>query len=222
MSIRSRLGAWLRRGLGQAQVGEPAPILVQAGQDEVATTPTSVRPAVSLPWAEIVETRARYRRDWLGNLEYPADPDAEPEWLAIEDEYLARRGLPAYPWRTRRKLEAAIAACERRLTVTAKVSSLAPALPAHEAARRFLSWLRETGKCGRYTNESLREAYEAHCHECRIVPSSDAHVRKHLAQLGGVSKALDNIQSGPRRERPTIWTIKSALAVSVAVERLAA
>lgn len=206
MNLRSRLGAWLRHGLGRPRSEGIALSPYQAGQDEAPHTLPC--PAVGLDVIADVPPGI-----------WPTDPDAVPSWRID----LERRGMTLVPYRTRAQFEAAVAACEAKLMATAKVSAMiGPALPAHESARLFLKWVRETDRCGRYTNETLRELYEAYCHEVRVIPSSDAHVRKHLAQLGGVSKALDNIQSGSRRERPTIWTIKPSLAAAVAPLRIAA
>lgn len=207
MTLRSRLGVWLRRGLGRPRSEGIALSPDQAGQDEAPHT--SACPAVGL--VPIVDVPKGM---------WPEDPDAVPSWRID----LERRGMTLVPYRTRAQFEAAVAACEAKLVSTLKVSAMiGPALPAHESARLFLKWVRETNRCGRYSNETLRELYEAYCHEVRVIPSSDAHVRKHLHKLGGVDKGLDNKQGpGIRRERPTIWTIKPSLAAAVAPMKMAA
>lgn len=151
---------------------------------------------------------------------WPDDPDSIPKWRLDVERKAALKGLDIPGYRTRSELEAAVAACERQLKADQKVTQMiGPALPAHESARHFLKWVRQTNRChssarsdGRYTNEALRELYEMYCHAAKVTPSSEAHVRKHLIDLGGVTKGLDNKQTGPRRERPTLWTIKPSLA----------
>ena len=215
MTIRSRFGAWLRQVRGQSGT-EGIPIRpYQAGQVEAPHTLPC--PAVGTEIIADVPFGV-----------WPNDADAVPSWrLEIE----RRSRVLLVPYRTRAQFEAAVAACEQKLASTAKVSAMiGPALPAHESARLFLKWVRETNRChssarpdGRYTNETLRELYESFCHTIRVAPSSEAHVRKHLYDLGGVDKGLDDKQGrGGRRERPTVWTILPSLAVSVAPLKKAA
>lgn len=195
MTLRSRIGAWLRRGLD----GSPREGLStsrQAGQGAVVATTITLCPAVgpALPIGQ-----------------WPDDPNEVPAWRLD----LERRAndinliLPSY--RTRGEFEMAVSMCADKVAEET-IEPLAPALPPEDSARGFLKWLRETDACGEYTDERLREAYGRYCQATRVQPSADAYVRKYLKDLGGVSKALGRGPAVGKRERPTIWTIKPSLA----------
>ena len=222
MLLRSRLGSWLRHALDGTRPGDLRPTSRQAGQDEPDAASVQFCPAVGLPdfsaEQRVAELRAHLKefpRDNIGNYIYPAALDEIPDWVLMIDEIALMYGESPYRYPTRRSFAAAIAACEATLARQAEQAPrLAPALSPHDAARKFLAWMRETGRCGQYSDGTLKDAYELHCQMIGAVPASDAHVRKHLRQLGGVSKALGKGPSTNKRERPTIWTIMPSLSIA--------
>lgn len=135
------------------------------------------------------------------------------------------------PYSTLEDFDAAVAAHRTRIMdlqppATPAISAIpSPCLPPQDAARRFLRWLRSEGRCGKYTDVQLRDAYAEHCTAMHIQPSAESQMRKHLWEIGrgnGVEKALGKGNNRSRRERPTVWIISPSLAQVVEQRRLAA
>lgn len=176
-------------------------------------------------------------RDALGNHLWPADPDEVPRWIDALDEMAAICDLPRPSYRTLAEFRRNVALCEAAARpngiaeqvaavaaiadagdvepfemVTARLPepALRPALAGHEAAGRFLGWLREHGHLGEIRAAELGALYRTHAAGIGHVETSDKAWRSALGALPGVSSRQVS-DHGPRgRTRPVVWTIKPA------------
>lgn len=207
---RSRLG-WLRQIFGGTRVEEP-PTPGEAGQS-TAQPPKlyGLCPAVGL-------------NDNLPDGEWPADPDQVPGWIVMRENRRFDLGIAALPYRTRREFERSCALCLAALEAPMSAPNLiAPQMPPAEAAKAFLSWLRNRGHTGEHTDAELRDLYTDYCTAVGVTPSPEPTLRKYLAQLGGVAKVMKEAgKVGNHRKRGTVWVIKPSLAKVIEDRRLAA
>lgn len=156
-----------------------------------------------------VPERAQFR-DWKLAMQYQHQ---STDWVFI-------------PYKTIEEFDAAVSLHRARIMDVSPSPLPAalpePCLPPPEAARKFLDWLRKEGRCGSYSDAALKTAYAEHCAAMGLSPSSESHMRRNLATLGGVEKRLSKGSNRARRERPTVWIISPSLAEVVEAKRLAA
>lgn len=198
--IRSTVAGWLRQRLGGSRREGPH-LSIQAGRGE-ATMQLLPCPAVGPV------------DDGLPDNVWPDDPDHVPGWLLAREKRCIAIGLGPFKYRTRREYERGIELCAAALEPKMQAApTLAPQLPPAEAAKAFLTWLRVNAHTGEHTDAELRDLYAEHCTSANVAPSPEATMRKFLAQLGGVNKAMKEAgKNGAHRKRGTVWIIKPSLA----------
>ena len=153
-----------------------------------------------------------------GDEPWPDNPDEIPAWR-IAQELRAEAGgykLPAY--RTRREFERCVALCEG-VTQCAPPppTPIGKPLPANDAARHFLDWMRLNGITGQISSERLSGLYADFCAQGNTAPAAENMVRGSLKRLSGVTVSLaDKRRPGGVRTRPTIWNIASEAGVPAA------
>lgn len=155
---------------------------------------------------------------------WPEDPDAVPAWIIRGEERLRALGRePNTICRTRRDYERQVALCEAALMETTRcVPMLSDPLSPPDAAKAFLTWVRDQNRCGEYSDQALKDLYADHCQATRRPAIGDNHMRKHLLHLAGVSKGLSEERTSGRRQRPTVWKLGQSLATVVEQRRRAA
>ena len=172
-------------------------------------------PAVGVSGIEKLRSYLRsIPRDHMGNRVYPDDdPDREPDWMWASDLYCSIVGEERDRIRTRRQFDDAVDACRVRIEGKPEIKLAASPAPP-EAARQFVKWIRDTGRCDTYSNEGLSALYAEHCAALRIAPASEAHMRKHMTDFAGAFKSMQDEKGrrGAKRHRPTKWTITPSLA----------
>jgi len=95
-------------------------------------------------------------------------------------------------------------------------AALAPPLAPHDAARRFVAWIIETGRSGQgHDSDALRELYILHTTLIGHAPISQNTLRKFLKRLPGVDKEVvegDGVSRSARRDgRRTQWVLRAPL-----------
>lgn len=146
-----------------------------------------------------------------GNLIWPDDPDETPAWWFERQALALTIGLPHPPYRTRREMEAKIAAIEMAERGFEPMEMSGPFLP-DEAASRFLSYLQSHGVRQEYSAAELTDVYTEYCSTQNIVASPIDFVKAALALLPAVSKKKVDRKVDGRRTRPVCWIIEPRLA----------
>ena len=182
----------------QPEIGDAAPEIA-APQLTLSAPSAFLRLAADLSYLRPAEPGETQFRQWLSDIgETPEDGD-------IPSLYADMAELCGWP-----------------MAEVAEVAEIVPpappapvekysALSGREAARQFLSHLRDTGQCGTYGADELAEVYSVHAREINRHETPVNTLRKEMAKLPGVMRCVkdDPRASGKskRRSRTTTWTI---------------
>ncbi len=85
---------------------------------------------------------------------------------------------------------------------------LAPALTPNQAAKAFVTYLRETGRHGQYQVGPLRAEYQKFCAMTSTRTTAENHLRSAMLRIPGVSKEKIWHGSGKDHKRDVFWIIQ--------------
>lgn len=188
-----------------------------AGVDPPTAT---LRMAARFPWLLPRSAEAADVAEWLTEMrlrevasgraptEVPSDPDALAEFLAdLLAEIGAITGWDAKVAAPLVDLDAP--ATEPEPEPAPIAPRIAPPSPYRIAAVRFLSWVREEGRCGIYSAERMAALYREHAMAIASPAVSIDHMKAELRQLPGVSTQMaeksDRGNRKARRARGIEW-----------------
>lgn len=141
-----------------------------------------------------------------GNLIWPANPDEVPAWRLEREEWARRAGVQLPSYRTKREMYQGEERIRERLSgLVCREPS--PALSPDDAAARFLNWLRSSGSDLEFSAQELSNAYDAHCADQNITPTSVDMMKAALALLPGVHRETVDMRVDGRRRRCAKWVI---------------
>ena len=146
-----------------------------------------------------------------GNAIWPDDPDETPSWWFERQAWAMVHGTSLPRYRTRRELDAAIAAVEMAERGFDPMEMSGP-FSIEDAASRFLTYLQSHNVRQEYSAAELTDVYAEYCSTQNIVASPIDFVKAALALLPAVSKRKVERKLDGRRTRPVCWIIEPRLA----------